>query len=151
MALRLCALLRASACRVGRPGLRAVVVRAAPAILPKDGCQPFLRSFSAQTAAASTDPSDLVKRKKRMLWRAKSRGWLELDVLMGTFVEKVIWDYGEDKLDLLEEVLELENPDLFKWFTGQAQVPEMLLTENEVMADMMKYVKSDHGSTFGAQ
>ena len=25
----------------------------------------------------------------RLTWRAKSRGWLELDVLMGTFVEKL--------------------------------------------------------------
>ena len=30
-------------------------------------------------------------------------------------------DFDDAKLDLLEEVLELENPDLFKWFTKQAK------------------------------
>ena len=34
----------------------------------------------------ATHPALLVV--GRLTWRAKSRGWLELDVLMGTFVEK---------------------------------------------------------------
>lgn len=86
----------------------------------------------------------MEKRRKRLLWRAKCRGWLELDVLMGTFAERNLGHWDDDKLDLFEEVLELENPDLFKWFTGQAAVPDVL-KENEVMAMLVEYVKSDHG------
>lgn len=103
------------------------------------------RSFSV---AAQLSELEMEKRKKRLTWRAKSRGWLELDVLMGTFVEKHIADFDEPKLDLLEEVLELENPDLFKWFTQQAPVPVELVKENEVMKLMMEYVKTDHSSEF---
>ncbi|CAE7708022.1 SDHAF2 [Symbiodinium necroappetens] len=110
---------------------------------PIAGC----RSFSA----VASDDMELLKRRKRLTWRAKSRGWLELDVLMGTFVEKHIADFDSEKLDLLEEVLELENPDLFKWFTKQVPVPEELLKENEVMKLMMEYVKSDHTSDFSVK
>ncbi|CAE8593979.1 unnamed protein product, partial [Polarella glacialis] len=84
----------------------------------------------------------------QLLFRAKSRGWLELDVLMGTFAEKVVWDYDHANLDLLDEVLELENPDLFKWFTGQAAVPEEI-KQNEVMVKMLEYVKTDQTGGFG--
>mmetsp|Transcript_72863 Transcript_72863/g.115334 ORF Transcript_72863/g.115334 Transcript_72863/m.115334 type:complete len:161 (-) Transcript_72863:120-602(-) len=96
------------------------------------------RSF----CASADEALELEKRRKRLLWRAKSRGWLELDVLMGTFTEAHAWKFGHDKLDLLEEVLELENPDLFKWFTGQVPVPEEI-TSNEVMAMMVEYVKQE--------
>merc|ERR1712151_1269189 len=91
-------------------------------------------------------PSDIERRRKRLLWRARCRGWLELDVLMGKFCDKHIWEFEDDKLDLLEEVLELENPDLFKWFTGQAAIPAEILDTNEVMAMLADYVKQDHGA-----
>eukprot|EP00932_Pfiesteria_piscicida_P001570 SRR837773.11529.p2 GENE.SRR837773.11529~~SRR837773.11529.p2 ORF type:complete len:149 (+),score=52.02 SRR837773.11529:37-483(+) len=94
---------------------------------------------------SGTGVSEIEARRKRLLWRAKCRGWLELDVLMGTFAEKNLPAFDNAKLDLFEEVLELENPDLFKWFTGQAKVPDEL-KENEVMALLVEYVKSDHGS-----
>merc|ERR1719263_618176 len=102
------------------------------------------RHFSAQP-----EVSDLEKRRKMLSWRAKCRGWLELDVLMGTFTEKHIGSMDHDKMDLLEEVLEMENPDLFKWFTGQMPVPEEIIAENEVMGMLMAYVKSDHGTQLG--
>merc|ERR1719502_1030357 len=94
------------------------------------------RNFCSDTG---NDELELLKRRKRLLWRAKSRGWLELDVLMGTFAERHIYDFDHDKLDLLEEILELENPDLFKWFTGQVSVPEEI-SSNPVMAEMIAYV-----------
>merc|ERR1719291_413516 len=102
------------------------------------------RHFS-QASSAIPVPTDLEKRRKRLMWRAKCRGWLELDVLMGTFAERNMKHFDDEKMDLFEEVLELENPDLFKWFTGQAKVPDEL-KENEVMAMMVEYVRSDHGS-----
>merc|ERR1712194_568618 len=83
-------------------------------------------------------------RRKRLLFRARSRGWLELDVLLGTFADKHIHTFDHDKLDLLDEIIELENPDLFKWFTQQVAPPPELM-ENEVMAMLMEYVKQDHG------
>merc|ERR1719188_912063 len=103
-----------------------------------------LESRRACAGVATSTLSELEKRRKRLLWRARCRGWLELDVLMGTFTEKHIQGFEDDKLNLLEEVLDLENPDLFKWFTGQVAVPEEVRS-NEVMAMLLDFVKSDHG------
>lgn len=72
------------------------------------------------------------------------RGWLELDVLVGNFAVRHIDSFTADQLDLLEEVLELENPDLYKWLSGQTPVPEELLAENEVMSMLLHYVHNEH-------
>ncbi|CAE8735491.1 unnamed protein product, partial [Polarella glacialis] len=106
------------------------------------------RGFCVAAAPSDAEAMELYRRRKQLLFRAKSRGWLELDVLMGTFAEKVVWDYDHANLDLLDEVLELENPDLFKWFTGQAAVPEEI-KQNEVMVKMLEYVKTDQTGGFG--
>jgi len=111
------------------------------------GASPHWRGLSTEAPTPEAPPSvsEIEKRRKRMLWRAKCRGWLELDVLMGTFAEKHLWVWEDEQLDHFEEVLELENPDLYKWFTGQAQVPDEL-KENPIMAQLVEYVKSDHGT-----
>merc|ERR1712226_1013784 len=101
-----------------------------------------MRYFSTPSTSGSV--SDIEKRRKMLLWRARSRGWLELDVLMGTFTAKHVHSFDDAKLDLLDEVLEMENPDLFKWFTGQAKVPDEVLQENEVLKLLVEYVKSDN-------
>ena len=108
------------------------------------------RSVALPSRPFSTIPTlgEVEKRRKKLLWRAKCRGWLELDVLMGTFAEKKLPEYGDDKMDLLEEILELENPDLFKWFTGQAPVPEEI-GDNPVLVDMMQFVRADRDGGIG--
>mmetsp|Transcript_11285 Transcript_11285/g.25916 ORF Transcript_11285/g.25916 Transcript_11285/m.25916 type:complete len:158 (+) Transcript_11285:82-555(+) len=103
---------------------------------------------TSSSCSFSTAVSDLEKRRKQLTWRAKSRGWLELDVLMGTFTEKNIKNFDHAQMDLLEEVLELENPDLFKWFTGQAAVPDEI-KENEIMQLMLEYINTAHPSGIG--
>jgi len=59
-----------------------------------------------------------------MLYRAKQRGFLELDLLMGMYAEKHIPTMNDEKLIAFNELLLEENPDLFKWLTGQLQPPE---------------------------
>lgn len=103
------------------------------------------RFFSASPAA---EPEDIAleaeKRKKRLLYRAKMRGWLELDLLIGNFAERYIPQLDAEGLDYLEEILEMENPDLYKWLSGQNPVPDELLAENPVMGKLLTYVHQEH-------
>ena len=63
---------------------------------------------------------------KRMLYRARQRGHLELDLIVGLWAEENVPLLKPLQLRQLQEVLECENPDLFKWLTGQDRAPSDL-------------------------
>ena len=71
---------------------RAVFARAAARPQAVQRVAPFSvqllqsRSFCA-APAAGTDEHKLMVRKKRLMYHAQQRGWLELDVLIGKFAE----------------------------------------------------------------
>ncbi|XP_020248242.1 succinate dehydrogenase assembly factor 2, mitochondrial [Asparagus officinalis] len=69
----------------------------------------------------------------RLLYRSRQRGYLELDLVLGNWVEENIKTMDEPKIKALVDVLDLENPDLWKWLTGQEQPPEAVNT-NPVFA-----------------
>ena len=62
----------------------------------------------------------------RLLYRAKQRGFLEMDLLVGMWAEKNVPGMDAAKLQAMEQVLDQENPDLFKWLTGQAPASEAM-------------------------
>ena len=92
---------------------------------------PSLRRFCSAT--------EEFKRQRRLLYRAKQRGWLELDVLIGNFAETKLPLMNTAELDQFEEVIELENPDLYKWLSGQQPVPAEL-SDNEMLKRMIRFV-----------
>ncbi|KAE8710633.1 Succinate dehydrogenase assembly factor 2 [Hibiscus syriacus] len=66
--------------------------------------------------------NDKSKRRllNRLLYRSKQRGVLELDLVLGKWVEQHIHSMEENGIKDLIHVLDLENPDLWKWLTGTA-------------------------------
>ncbi|KAL2342835.1 hypothetical protein Fmac_004120 [Flemingia macrophylla] len=61
-----------------------------------------------------------------LLYRSKQRGFLELDLVLGKWVENNIHSLDENRIQALITVLHLENPDLWKWIFGQEQPPESI-------------------------
>ncbi|XP_024973390.1 succinate dehydrogenase assembly factor 2, mitochondrial [Cynara cardunculus var. scolymus] len=106
----------------------------------------FSRLYSSNDGIESLDldlSNEESKRQlmNRFIYRSKQRGFLELDLVLGSWVEKHIGSLDEKGIRALADVLNLENPDLWKWLTGQEQPPEAINTNPvfvEVRSKVMK-------------
>ncbi|XP_047332091.1 succinate dehydrogenase assembly factor 2, mitochondrial-like isoform X2 [Impatiens glandulifera] len=78
----------------------------------------------------------------RLLYRSKQRGFLELDLVLGGWVEDHLHSLDANNIKSLLHVLDLENPDLWKWLTGQEQPPESI-SMNPVFSSVQEKVKSN--------
>ncbi|KAJ4837606.1 hypothetical protein Tsubulata_039295 [Turnera subulata] len=107
----------------------AALNQASVAPLSSISTKPSFRSQDSWFSRYSTDASldiDLSteESKRRLCNRSKQRGFLELDLVLGKWVEENIFKMNENEIKSLIHVLNLENPDLWKWLTGQEQPPD---------------------------
>ncbi|KAK9684364.1 hypothetical protein RND81_10G205200 [Saponaria officinalis] len=94
------------------------------------------------------DLSDSESKRRtinRLLYRSKQRGLLELDLVLGKWVEDNIDSMDENGIKSLIQVLDLENPDLWRWLSGQEQPPESLIG-NPVFTAIKEKVASNLNS-----
>jgi len=47
-----------------------------------------------------------------------------MDIMLGKWAETKLSKLDERQLQQFDQILEMENPDLYKWFTGQQAVPD---------------------------
>jgi antitoxin CptB len=65
---------------------------------------------------------------KKLLFKASHRGTKEMDIILGNFAKKNLDSMNSDNLKLFEELLEVPDPDLYKWFTSDdIGIPEKFL------------------------
>ena len=67
--------------------------------------------------------ADLDIRRRKILFRAWHRGTREMDLLMGRFADAALTGMSEAELDELERLIEVPDPDLFRWVMGEADAP----------------------------
>mmetsp|Transcript_114172 Transcript_114172/g.170769 ORF Transcript_114172/g.170769 Transcript_114172/m.170769 type:complete len:176 (+) Transcript_114172:122-649(+) len=67
---------------------------------------------------------DLASRKKRLIYRAKQRGWLEVDLLLGTWASEFVPKLNEEELDQFEDFVNMETIDIYNVITLRLDVPE---------------------------
>jgi antitoxin CptB len=63
-------------------------------------------------------------RRKRLKFRAWHRGTRELDLLIGSFADRYLPEFGMPELDQFEALLNCQDPDVYDWMTGQKPAPE---------------------------
>ncbi|CAA0409003.1 Flavinator of succinate dehydrogenase [Arabidopsis suecica] len=96
----------------------------------RNGVDLGARFFCENTASTQNFDIDLSNEENkrrtinRLLYRSKQRGFLELDLVLGNWVEENVNSMDENGVKSLIHVLNLENPDLWKWLTEQEQPPE---------------------------
>nr|AFJ66165.1 hypothetical protein 11M19.9 [Arabidopsis halleri] len=87
----------------------------------------------------------------RLLYRSKQRGFLELDLVLGNWVEENVNSMDENGVKSLIHVLNLENPDLWKWLTEQEQPPEAVFSalHEKVMKNLNKHAAPETRAAAG--
>ena len=79
-------------------------------------------------AVADGDALELEVRKKRLVYRSKQRGWLEVDLLLGTWASQNVGGLNADELDQYEAFVNMETIDIYNIVTLRLDVPEELKT-----------------------
>ncbi|HEX2510791.1 MAG TPA: succinate dehydrogenase assembly factor 2 [Microvirga sp.] len=67
--------------------------------------------------------ADLDTRRRRNLFRAWHRGIREMDLIMGRFADAEIGAMSEADLKEFERLIEVPDRDLFRWITGESEIP----------------------------
>jgi succinate dehydrogenase assembly factor 2 len=83
---------------------------------------------SLSRTAGSSAVDDL--RRKRLLYRSKQRGWLEVDLLLGTWASENLNRLTTAELDEYERFVNLETIDIYNIITLRVPVPPELLRQS---------------------
>jgi succinate dehydrogenase flavin-adding protein (antitoxin of CptAB toxin-antitoxin module) len=85
----------------------------------------FVPKFKSNLSA------DMETAKKQTFWRIRNIGQLELEFIVMKWYEKQNLSYDELK-KFSEEVLEMENPEMNKYFVQFEAVPENLIYTQKI-------------------
>ena len=66
-------------------------------------------------------------RRRRMVYRSKQRGWLEVDILLGTWAAQYIPTLTSEELDQYDIILQEETVNIYNYLTGKQELPDHLL------------------------
>jgi succinate dehydrogenase flavin-adding protein (antitoxin of CptAB toxin-antitoxin module) len=153
VALRRALVAAAGACSSSAPSSASSAAARAPLPSPPPL---WLRSAQSQSAAVATqqpstsssssssDPTTdpLARARNKLIYRAKQRGFLELDLLVGLWADRALPAMAtEAQLRDAALLLDAENPDLFKWLTGQDEPPEEM-KRNTAFSDLHAHVRA---------
>eukprot|EP00166_Cyanidium_caldarium_P001314 ctg_1669.g650 len=66
----------------------------------------------------------LPANKRKVLYRSKQTGFLELDLILGNWAEKNLPKMTEQQVEEYEKLISCEVPELYKWLSGQENPPK---------------------------
>lgn len=74
-------------------------------------------------SVSSLSSAGLDPRRRRILFRAWRRGIREMDLALGGFADANLIGLTEDELGEFEVWLDLPDPDMLSWLTGEVPTP----------------------------
>uniref|UniRef100_A0A6U5EYQ2 Succinate dehydrogenase assembly factor 2, mitochondrial n=1 Tax=Corethron hystrix TaxID=216773 RepID=A0A6U5EYQ2_9STRA len=92
-------------------------------------------------ASLSTDVVDDVRRR-RLIYRAKQRGWLEVDILLGAWAAKNVPQLSKDELDEFEVLVNEETIDIYNILTLRTDIEPGSSLDTKTVRRVMEWCKS---------
>ena len=86
-------------------------------------------------------PDDEDVRRKRLIYRSKQRGWMEVDVLLGTWASQNVPSLSVAELDEFEEFVNEETIDIYNMITLKTDIPEKF-DNNEVVKRIQNWCET---------
>jgi antitoxin CptB len=71
----------------------------------------------------SLSSAGLDERRRRILFRARRRGLREMDLALSAFTDAHLSALTDAELDEVEAWLDLPDPDMLGWLTGEIPIP----------------------------
>ena len=71
--------------------------------------------------------NDLHTLQKKLQFKSSHRGSKEMDILLGSFVEKYIKLFNEGELQMLEVILELDDNDIYRYVTIPKEIDNRVM------------------------
>lgn len=113
-----------------------------PASAPKAPRGWKAEHLSAPQAGAVVPP-DISVRQRRIIYRSKQRGWLELDILLGSWAAKNVPFITDLRhIEMIESLLQADTPDVLKWAMAQKTPPPAF--QNDVMRSIQAHALGRH-------
>ncbi|KAK1363921.1 Ankyrin repeat family protein [Heracleum sosnowskyi] len=116
-------------------------------------------NYMIQSLETNIDMSTEESKRRlfnRLAYRSRQRGFLELDLVLGKWVDENIHSMDEAAVRSLIDVLNLENPDLWRWLSGQEQPSESIsnnpvfkAVHKKVMGNLDNYASPETRATAG--
>jgi antitoxin CptB len=75
------------------------------------------------TGGTETGEEDLAMRRRRLRFRVWHRGMREVDLVLGRFADAHLADLDERELASFEALLDVPDPEVLAWVTGETEVP----------------------------
>ena len=74
-------------------------------------------------------PEELTPDRKKLLYRARYRGFKEADMVIGRFAEAHLGDMSETQVETFRQLLEVPDQQLYAWIIGREPAPENYRTD----------------------
>ncbi|TYZ60170.1 hypothetical protein PybrP1_012079 [[Pythium] brassicae (nom. inval.)] len=75
--------------------------------------------------------------RKRVIYRSKQRGWLEVDLLLGSWASKNVMALSAEELQQYEDILNQETIDIFNYISSKDAIPAQL--DTPIMKRLQEY------------
>ena len=75
--------------------------------------------------------------RKQLIYRSKQRGWLEVDLILGSWATDNVMKLSNDQLEKYEYILNQDTLDIYNSIIGRGEID--IKVENDVMTMIRDY------------